>query len=105
MGKRDSSDMELPGTGMMSSLNKLPVEPHGQARQTNGGQARGTILFRRFALRTAGLVVRHPARPIPLYLNPCDGPRSSTAKAVAFFGRGKMPGMCQVKSITPAQKV
>jgi len=55
MGKRDSSDMELPGTGMMSSLNKLPVEPHGQARQTNGGQARGTILFRRFALRTAGL--------------------------------------------------
>jgi len=97
MGKRDSSDMELPGTGMMSSLNKLPVECHGLAR--------GTILFRRFALRTAGLVVRHPARPIPLYLNPCDGPRSSTAKAVAFCGRGKMPGMCQVKSITPAQKV
>jgi len=35
------------------------------------------------------LVVRHPARPIPLYLNPCDGPHASTAKAVAFCERGK----------------
>jgi len=35
------------------------------------------------------LVVRHPARLIPLYLNPCDGPHSSTAKAVAFCERGK----------------
>jgi len=36
------------------------------------------------------LVVRHPARPIPLYLNPCDGRHSSTAKAVAFCERGKV---------------
>jgi len=55
------------------------VEPHGQARQNNGGQARGTTLFRRFASRTAGLSGTTSR----------SSAHSSTAKAVAFCERGK----------------
>jgi len=47
------------------------------------------------------LVVRHPARPIPLYLNPCDGRHSSTAKAVAFCERGKSISGCNAVQHSP----
>jgi len=59
---------------------RLSVEPHGQARQNNGGQARGTTLFRRFASRTAGLSGATSR----------SSAHSSTAKAVALCERGKL---------------
>jgi len=63
---------------------------HARRTWSPTGKPVAPLCFANSLCERRDLVARHPARPIPLYLNPCDGPHSSTAKAVAFCERGKL---------------
>ena len=79
------------GRQLHTTPQRLPISrwsPTGKPARIMADKPVAPLYFADSLCERRDLVVRHPAHPIPLYLNPCDGPHSSTAKAVAFCERG-----------------